>query len=76
MKTIDVIESSSGQLVRLPDEFRFNVGQVTIQREGDAIVLRPAKPKTWPPGFFEQIHIADPAFKRPEQGSTPPAPSF
>lgn len=30
----------------------------------------------WPAGFFDQIHINDPAFVRPEQGQTPPAPSL
>ena len=25
----------------------------------------------WPPGFFEEIRIEDPAFVRPAQGDTP-----
>ena len=29
-------------------------------------------PAAWPPGFFEDIKIMDPAFTRPEQGQVPP----
>jgi hypothetical protein len=28
----------------------------------------------WPEGFFENIRIDDPTFKRPDQGPMPPAP--
>ena len=27
----------------------------------------PFDPKSWPEGFFDSIHITDPAFDRPEQ---------
>jgi putative addiction module component (TIGR02574 family) len=28
--------------------------------------------KVWPEGFFDSIHITDPAFARPDQGHLPP----
>jgi antitoxin VapB len=36
-----VFKSGNSQAVRLPREFRFNVEEVEISREGDAIILRP-----------------------------------
>ena len=74
MKTAEIVETKNGQAVRLPEEFRFKTDTVSIRRSGDAVILEPVKPAVWPPGFFEAIHIDDPAFCRPEQGATPPAP--
>lgn len=36
-----VFQSGNSQAVRLPKEFRLEVNEVEISREGDAIVLRP-----------------------------------
>ncbi|PDT10956.1 type II toxin-antitoxin system VapB family antitoxin [Rhizobium sp. M1] len=36
-----VFQSGNSQAVRLPKEFRFDVDQVEVTREGDAIILRP-----------------------------------
>jgi antitoxin VapB len=36
-----VFQSGNSQAVRLPKEFRFDVDQVEVTREGDAVVLRP-----------------------------------
>ncbi|MDD2713413.1 MAG: type II toxin-antitoxin system VapB family antitoxin [Simplicispira sp.] len=36
-----VFQSGNSQAVRLPKEFRLNVDQVEIFRQGDDIVLRP-----------------------------------
>ncbi|WP_413991388.1 antitoxin [Labrys okinawensis] len=36
-----VFRSGNSQAVRLPKEFRFDVDEVEITREGDAIILRP-----------------------------------
>jgi len=40
--TAKVFKSGNSQAVRLPKEFRFEVEEVEITREGDAIVLRPS----------------------------------
>jgi antitoxin VapB len=45
-----VFWSGRSQAVRLPKEFRFDVDEVTIRRQGDAIVL---KPVTSSPKSFE-----------------------
>lgn len=36
-----VFRSGNSQAVRLPREFRFDVDEVEISREGDAVILRP-----------------------------------
>jgi virulence-associated protein VagC len=75
VKTAEVIDLHGEQVVKLPDEFRFDGTSVTIRKAGDAVILEPIRPTAWPAGFFEEIKISDPAWERPEQGSTPPAPS-
>ncbi|MBY3107993.1 antitoxin [Rhizobium laguerreae] len=36
-----LFQSGNSQAVRLPKEFRFDVDQVEVTREGDAVILRP-----------------------------------
>ncbi|MCZ7558910.1 MAG: antitoxin [Burkholderiaceae bacterium] len=36
-----VFRSGNSQAVRLPKEFRFDVDEVEVSREGDALILRP-----------------------------------
>lgn len=76
MKVAEIVRDNGSQLVKLPEEFHLEGDTVFIRRQGQAIVLEPVKPATWPPGFFDQIHIADPAFSRPLQGKVPPAPTL
>jgi virulence-associated protein VagC len=76
MKTIEVIRSQGSQAIKLPDEFHFEGPVVSIRREGEAVILEPVKPLSWPPAFFDDIRIDDPSFARPEQGKVPPAPSL
>ena len=76
MKTAEIIEMNDGQAVRLPEDFRFHANRVAIRRQGDGVILEPLKPATWPTNFFAAIHIDDPGFARPDQGSMPPAPSL
>lgn len=40
-RTARIFRSGNSQAVRLPKEFRFDVEEVEISREGDAVVLRP-----------------------------------
>lgn len=74
--TTRVINSEGEQHVRVPDEFKLEVSEVTIRREGDALILEPVptKSESWPKDFFDSIRIDDPAFERPNQGIVPPAP--
>lgn len=76
MTTVQIVETSQGQAVPLPEEFRFATPTVSIRREGDAVILEPVKPAHWPEHFFADIHIDDPAFDRPAQGALPPAPQL
>jgi virulence-associated protein VagC len=76
MTTVELMETSQGQAVPLPEEFRFAALTVTIRRDGAAVVLEPTKPSQWPAHFFEDIRIDDPTFGRPDQGVMPQAPSF
>ncbi|HHT9128409.1 MAG TPA: type II toxin-antitoxin system antitoxin VapB [Candidatus Wujingus californicus] len=46
MKTARVFKNGQSQAVRLPKEFRFEGDYVFIKKEGDAVILLPAK-KTW-----------------------------
>src|SRR5208337_3060579 len=65
-----IVRADGAQLVKLPEGFQLEGVIVSIRRQGKAIVLEPVKPATWPPGFFEQIHIDDPAFARPPPGAS------
>lgn len=38
-----VFRSGNSQAVRLPKEFRFEVDEVEVSREGDALILRPKR---------------------------------
>jgi antitoxin VapB len=40
-KIAKVFKAGNSQAVRLPKEFRLNVNEVEISREGDALILRP-----------------------------------
>jgi virulence-associated protein VagC len=76
VKTAEIVDMGGAQAVRLPEEFRFDTDTVSIRREGQAVILEPVKPATWPKGFFEAIHIEDPRFARPDQGTAPAVPSL
>lgn len=38
-----VFRSGNSQAVRLPKDFRFEVDEVEVSREGDALILRPKR---------------------------------
>ena len=72
METATVIHEGDYQTVRLPKGFHLSTTTVSVRHDGEAIVLEPLKPKRWPEGFFDSIHITDAAFSRSEQGQMPP----
>lgn len=49
-----VFKSGNSQAVRLPAEFRFDVDEVFIEREGDKIILSP-RPSTWDDFFSSRV---------------------
>jgi len=72
-----VFMHGGSQAVRLPKEFRFEVSEVDIRREGNAIILEPPKrkprtPEEWT-AFWAKIDElrGNDEIKRPEQ---PPFP--
>ena len=73
MKTASLFKNGRNQAVRLPKDFEFvGVSEVEITREGDAIILRPAR-KSW--ASFAEVELADSGFlsERPdiiEEGRT------
>ena len=71
METATVINEGECQTVRLPKGYHIATPTVGVRHDGEAIVLEPMKSKTWPAGFFDAIHISDPAFSRPDQGQLP-----
>jgi len=76
METAKVIDLSGVQVVELPASIHVETSEMTVRREGEALILTPLKPQSWPADFFEAIRIDDPAFVRPEQGPLPPAPAI
>jgi antitoxin VapB len=42
-----VFMSGRSQAVRLPKRYRFDCAEVEIERQGDAVVLRPRKAEAW-----------------------------
>jgi virulence-associated protein VagC len=68
METATVIDEGECQTVRLPKGFHIATPTVSVRHEGETIVLEPLQTKAWPEGFFDSIHITDPAFSRPNQG--------
>jgi antitoxin VapB len=47
MKTAKVFQQGNSQAVRLPKEFRLQVDEVFIRREGDTLVLLPKPASRW-----------------------------
>jgi antitoxin VapB len=76
METAKLFTTGGSQAVRLPRDFRFEGNEVLIRKEGKAVILEPKSKRGWPRAFFSRIRIADRSFKRPAQGSLPPAPKL
>ena len=50
-----LFHNGRSQAVRLPKEFRFKGKEVTIRREGEAVILEPIKTSSWPRGYWERL---------------------
>jgi len=58
MRTTTLFQNGRTQAVRLPKEFAFHgVTSVEISKEGDAVILRPAR-KTWE-SFIELVEQSE-----------------
>lgn len=45
LSTAKVFTTGRSQAVRLPKAFRFSTSEVTVERQGDAVILRPKQTK-------------------------------
>jgi antitoxin VapB len=57
-KTAKIFMNGRSQAVRLPAEFRFDCNEVFIERQGDAVILRP-KPTGWDDFFSRPSAVPD-----------------
>jgi virulence-associated protein VagC len=71
MPTAKVFANGRSQAVRLPKAFRFATKEVSVRREGEAVVLEPIKGRSWPRDLWRKIQIKDRAFVRAPQGAAP-----
>lgn len=62
-KRAKVFWTGRSQAVRLPKEFRFEGEEVTVRREGRAVILEPAD--EWPEGYVASFTGA--SLERPTQ---------
>ena len=68
--TAKVFTTGRSQAVRLPNEFRFSTKEVTIERQGNAVLLRPKLDSaTWAEQMMAAVAAFDPDFKieRPDE---------
>jgi antitoxin VapB len=65
-KVASLFWTGRSQAVRLPKEFRFEGDTVLVRREGNAVILEPAR--DWPEGYVESFAGVPDDFTRPPQG--------
>ncbi len=54
MATAKVFRNGRSQAIRLPKEFRFEAAEVSVRREGSAVILEPLRPRAWPRGYWRR----------------------
>lgn len=57
-QTAKIFMNGRSQAVRLPAEFRFSVREVFIERQGDAVIIRP-KPVGWDDFFARPSQVPE-----------------
>jgi len=66
MRTVSIFRNNRNQAIRLPKDFEFpGVTELTIEREGDTILLRPVRP-SWTSFADEPRADADFLYDRPD----------
>jgi antitoxin VapB len=64
LDTAKVFTTGRSQAVRLPKAFRFSTSEVTIERQGDAVILRPKLDNaTWGQQVLAAVAAFDSDFK-------------
>jgi antitoxin VapB len=54
MATAKLFRNGRSQAVRLPKEFRFDGTEVSVRREGEAVILEPIRARAWPKGYWNR----------------------
>ena len=50
-----LFQNGRSQAVRLPKAFRMQGDEVTVRREGDAVILEPIRKRAWPRGYWARM---------------------
>jgi virulence-associated protein VagC len=50
-----LFQNGRSQAVRLPRAFRFEGSEVSVRREGDAVILEPVRKRAWPRRYWAQV---------------------
>lgn len=58
-----IFHNGRNQAVRIPIELSFETDAVTVEREGEALVLRPVEPGGWDRFFADPTLILPPEFE-------------
>jgi antitoxin VapB len=56
--TAKVFSTGRSQAVRIPKEYRFSCDEVTIEREGERVILTP-RPRSWREYFARSKRFSD-----------------
>jgi antitoxin VapB len=72
MTKAKVFWSGRSQAVRLPKEFRFEATEVLIYKEGDVVILKLPKKRSWPRGYWSSFDGLSDDFTLPEDLPPPP----
>lgn len=65
MRTVSIFKNNANQAIRIPKDMQYEgVTELEIRREGDTLVLRPARPN-WSSFALEQQADADFLSERP-----------
>ncbi len=77
MARAKIFKHGGSQAVRLPKEFRFDVAEVDIRKEGDAVVLEPPKkPRPTSPEEWKAFWAELDALRGDEVLKRQPQPEF
>jgi antitoxin VapB len=68
--TAKLFAHGGSQAVRLPKAFRFEGSEVSIRKEGDAVILEPIRPQESWDAFFARIDALNAADPFPAPGLT------
>jgi virulence-associated protein VagC len=58
-----VVRSGQSQIVRFPIGFQLPGAPVMLRRKGDAVVIAPMRPKTWPRGYWSRLRTMKADFR-------------